>query len=54
MNKKELINKVRNYIKTHKELQVVKVSVVDYEKASKEIGCDYLYIMMFKKYGTIY
>lgn len=53
MTKKELTTTIKNYVKTHKELQSPKVLLVDLEKASKDLKIDYYYVMMVLRYGRV-
>ena len=54
MTKKELTQKIKNYIKNHKEMQQDIINVCDLDKCAKECNCHRIYVMQVVSYGRIF
>lgn len=46
-----MLEKLRNYVASHKELQVKAVTLKAMEDCAKACGCDLFRVMYFLRYG---
>lgn len=53
MTRKELEKKIKDYINEHPVLKEDLVPAVELYKASKELGCEAIYVMSILRYGKI-
>lgn len=53
MTKQELTKKIKDYIKTHPEMQQDLITVADLDKCAEACGCHRYYVMLVCRYGRI-